>query len=143
MLCQGAEWCLPVASAVLSRSNQMNNQDKRRRLARNQLLVTFSKQPSNSDAVSMVSRQEPSSVTPSLTYKFTRLPNLMGEMWASSPNWGSLSPAVIKARRFDPVWCQSGWDGGKNREMERDIHSFKHHTFTYSVLRVCQKSSLC
>lgn len=107
-----------LAAAVLRRTNQINNQDKQ--LARNQLLVTFSKQQSNSDAASVVSGQEPSSVTPSLTYKFTRLPTLMGETWASSPKRGSLGPAVIKAHGFDPVWDQSGWDGGRNRERRRE-----------------------
>lgn len=135
-----------VTAAGLSRSNQMNNQDKRRRLARNQLLVTFSKQQSNPYAVSVVSGREPSSVTPSLAHKFTRLPTWMAEPWASAPKWGSLGPAVIKAHRFDPVWAQSGWDDGK-KEMERDIQTFhsliKCRTFIYSVLRVCQKSTLC
>lgn len=35
-------------------------------------------------------------------------PPLMGEKWASSPNWVPLSPTEIKASRYDPVWYQSG-----------------------------------
>lgn len=107
-----------VTAAGLSRSNQMNNQDKRRRLARNQLLVTFSKQQSNPYAVSVVSGREPSLVTPSLAHKFTRLPTWMQEPWASTPKWGSLGPAVIKAHRFNPVGPNQDGMVGKKRWRE-------------------------
>lgn len=42
----------------------------------------------------------------------------MREKWASSANWVSLNPTVIKTHRDDLDKSQSKWDGGKESEGE-------------------------
>lgn len=129
--------------AVLSGSNQMNNQDKRRRQARNQLLVTFSQQQSNPDAVSVVSGREPSSVT--LRWRTNSLDFLPGRGCGlhhlAGVLWAQLWLKATGLTQFGPN--QDGMVG----KMERGIQTFhsliKRHIFISSVLRVWQKSTLC